>query len=66
MAKISDSAAKAKSVPIDDVFGMWTNRKGLDEDWLANGRSHWKSDWSNEYKPNIANPRQTPRSSSGN
>lgn len=33
---------------LDEVFGMWADRDDLDEDWLINGRSQWKSEWANE------------------
>ncbi|MBE2221608.1 MAG: type II toxin-antitoxin system Phd/YefM family antitoxin [Anaerolineae bacterium] len=33
---------------LDELFGMWADRADMDEDWLANGRSRWQSDWSNE------------------
>lgn len=29
-------------------FGLWSGRKDIDEDWLADGRSHWESSWANE------------------
>jgi prevent-host-death family protein len=35
------------AVQLDAVFGMWANRRDLDDEWLANGRSRWESDWSN-------------------
>ena len=31
-------------------FGMWRNRQDMDENWLANGRARWKSDWAGKRK----------------
>lgn len=38
--KPAESAAQ-----LDAVFGMWAGRADIDDDWLANGRSRWESDW---------------------
>lgn len=55
MSKTTDLAEVANT-PIDDVFGMWANRKDLEDDWLANGRSRWQSTWSDTSDPDTPNP----------
>ena len=30
------------------AFGMWMDRADIDDDWLARGRSHWRSEWADE------------------
>lgn len=29
------------------VFGMWSSRNDINDDWLKEGRSRWESDWKN-------------------
>ncbi len=33
---------------LDAAFGLWAGRPEIDDDWLANGRSHWESNWRHE------------------
>lgn len=33
---------------LDSAFGLWANRPDIDEDWLAEGRTNWESNWQNE------------------
>ena len=33
---------------LDSAFGLWANRPDIDDDWLAEGRANWESDWQNE------------------
>lgn len=33
---------------LDSAFGMWAGRDDIDDNWLANSRASWKSDWHNE------------------
>lgn len=33
---------------LDSVFGLWADRPEIDDDWLANGRSQWESNWRDE------------------
>ena len=28
-----------------DTFGMWANRKDIDDKWVAEGRARWESEW---------------------
>ena len=30
------------------AFGMWANRPDIADDWLAEGRSRWVSEWRDE------------------
>ena len=30
------------------AFGLWANRDDINEAWLADGRSRWESQWSDE------------------
>jgi prevent-host-death family protein len=30
------------------VFGMWANRQDISDDWLAESRSRWLSEWHRE------------------
>ena len=30
------------------TFGLWVGRSDINEDWLADGRSHWESRWADE------------------
>jgi prevent-host-death family protein len=32
---------------LDSAFGLWANRPDINDDWLADGRSHWESAWRN-------------------
>jgi len=36
------------SPQLRNSFGMWRNRQDIDENWLADGRARWESDWSDE------------------
>lgn len=29
------------------VFGLWTNRNDINDDWLKEGRAKWESGWEN-------------------
>jgi prevent-host-death family protein len=29
------------------VFGLWTSRNDINDDWLKEGRAKWESDWEN-------------------
>ena len=40
--------AVANPLQLQSSFGMWRNRQDIDENWLANGRSRWESDWPDE------------------
>ena len=31
-----------------EAFGMWANRTDIDDDWIAEGRSRWESDWGDD------------------
>lgn len=33
---------------LDATFGLWAARDDIDDDWLANGRSNWESNWHHE------------------
>lgn len=33
---------------LEEVFGLWSQRTEIDEEWLADGRSRWESTWTNE------------------
>lgn len=33
---------------LDSAFGLWANRPDIGDDWLAEGRANWESDWQNE------------------
>ena len=37
-----------KASLLDSVFGMWSDRDGIDAAWLANSRTQWASDWHDE------------------
>ncbi len=30
---------------LQTAFGVWADRNDIDEEWLANGRSRWESNW---------------------
>ncbi|MBX3037239.1 MAG: hypothetical protein KF758_10035 [Anaerolineales bacterium] len=38
----------AKKEKIKKVFGMWANRSGITDNWLAEGRVNLKSNWKEE------------------
>lgn len=40
------SLEQAQSV--ENGFGLWANRPELDDEWLADGRSLWHSNWQDE------------------
>ncbi len=33
---------------LDSAFGLWANRPDIGDDWLAEGRTNWESNWQNE------------------
>lgn len=37
-----------QSSPAEGAFGFWANRDDLDEAWLAESRSRWRSRWPDE------------------
>ncbi len=40
-------ASPQKAELTRSVFGMWSNRNDINDDWLKEGRSRWESDWKN-------------------
>ena len=45
---LSHALTDEMRVNIQNSFGMWATRSDMDEDWLANGRARWVSDWQDE------------------
>lgn len=33
---------------LEKAFGLWSQRAEIDDEWLADGRSRWESNWANE------------------
>lgn len=44
----SSNVAVDDTALLDSAFGLWANRPDIDEDWLAEGRTNWESNWQNE------------------
>jgi prevent-host-death family protein len=33
---------------LESTFGLWTDRADIDDNWLVDGRSQWKSSWTDD------------------
>jgi prevent-host-death family protein len=33
---------------VRDAFGMWANRADINDEWVAEGRARWESEWSDD------------------
>jgi len=42
------SLSRDKAELARNAFGMWANRTDIDDEWLAEGRAHWESEWEND------------------
>ena len=37
-----------KTKLVRDAFGMWAERTDIDEEWIAEGRARWESEWEDD------------------